>query len=91
MHQEAPNVISEGQNPFDHEGNFKTEIALDLALEQRALGDLDAAAALDLLIDFFMTSQNYIFNGGSSLNYEFSSAGKDTTSSASTARWKFFI
>ena len=85
MHQETPTVINEGQTPFDREGNFITEIAIDLALEQRALGDIDAADALDWLIDFFMTSQNYIFNGDSSLNYGFSSAGKDPISSAPPA------
>ena len=67
MHRETPTVIIEGQTPFDRDGNFIAEKAIDLAFEQRALGDLDAADTLDLLIDFFSTSQNYIFNGSVTL------------------------
>ena len=62
MQQETPTALSEAQTPFDADGVFNTEKAIDLAFEQRALGDIDAADDLDLLIDFFMTSQNYIFN-----------------------------
>jgi hypothetical protein len=68
MHKETPTVIIKGQEPFDRDGNFIAEKAIDLALEQRALGDLDAADTLDLLVDFFSTSQNYIFNGGVTLD-----------------------
>ena len=85
MHKETPTVIIEAQTPFDRDGNFIAEKAIDLAFEQRALGDLDAADTLDLLIDFFSTSQNYIFNGDYSLNHEFSSAERDPLSPASPA------
>jgi len=70
MHQETPTAVAEGQTPFDLDGNFNVEKAIDLALEHRGLGDVDAANALDLLIDFFSTSENYIFNGDNSLNYK---------------------
>ena len=85
MHQETPTAVVEGQTPFDRDGNFNAEKAIDLALEQRSLGDIDAADALDLLVDFFSTSQNYIFNGDGSLNYEFSSVASDPVSPAPTA------
>ena len=62
MRQETPTVIITAQSPFDVDGAFNVEKAIDLALERRTLGDIDAADALDLLVDFFMTSQNYIFN-----------------------------
>ena len=53
MHQETPTAVVEGQAPFDLDGNFNAGKAIDLALEDRALGDIDAANALDLLVDFF--------------------------------------
>ena len=73
MHEETPTVIIEDQTPFDRDGNFIAEKAIDRAFEQRALGDLDAADTLDLLIDFFSTSQNYIFNGGITLDQRITS------------------
>ena len=85
MHQETPAAIIGGQAPFERDGSFNDEKAINLALEQRALGDIDSADALDLLIDFFSTSQNYIFNGDYSLNHEFSSAERDPLSPASPA------
>ncbi len=70
MRQETPTTVIEVQTPFDRDGNFITAKARDLALEQRALGDLDGADALDQLIDFFITSQNYIFNGAVTFEQE---------------------
>lgn len=70
MHQETPIAIIEAQTPFDPDGTFNPDKAIDQALEQRALGDIDAADALDLLIDFFSTSQNYIFNGAVTFTQE---------------------
>ena len=70
MRKETPTAVVEGQTPFDRDGNFNAEKAIDLALEQRSLGDIDAADALDLLVDFFSTSQKYIFNGDNSFTYK---------------------
>ena len=82
MHQETPTATFEGQSPFDRDGNFNAAQAIDLAFEKRALGELDSADNLDLLIDFFITSQNYIFNGVSALNHEFSLAERNQISPA---------
>jgi hypothetical protein len=82
MHQETPTATFEGQSPFDRDGNFNAAQAIDLALGKRALGEIDSADALDLLIDFFITSQNYIFNGVSALNHEFSLAERNQISPA---------
>jgi len=71
MQQETPTALTEAETPFDADGVFNTEKAVDLAFEQRALGDIDAADDLDLLVDFFMTSQNYIFNTAVILEQEF--------------------
>jgi len=73
MHQETPTVIHGGQSPFDGDGNFNVATAIDIAFEQRALGALDAADALELLADFFMTSQNYIFNSILAFEHEMAS------------------
>lgn len=72
MHQETPITVIEVQRPFDRDGNFIIKKAINLALEQRALGAIEAADALDLLTDFFMTSQNYIFNDILPSRYEHS-------------------
>jgi hypothetical protein len=82
MHQETPTATFEGQPLFDRDGNFNAAQAIDLALEKRALGEIDSADALDLLIDFFITSQNYIFNGISASDHEFSPAERNQISPA---------
>ena len=85
MYQETPAARSEGHPPFDRDGPFNAELAIDLALEKRAFGDLDSADALDLLIDFFVTSQNYIFNGINTFNHEFALGGRNLISPAPPA------
>ena len=70
MNQKTPVLSDDHQAPFDGDGNFDAEKAVDLAMAQRAAGDLDSADSLDVLIDFFLTSQNYIFNGVISFEQE---------------------
>ena len=70
MQQQTPPALTEAQTPFDVDGAFNTEKAISLAFEQRALGDIDAADDLDLLVNFFITSQNYVLSGTMKLEQE---------------------
>ena len=71
MNQKTPIAFIQPPSPFDHDGNFIAQKAIELAAAQRALGDLDAAEALDLLVDFFSTSQNYVLNGVALLDTDY--------------------
>ena len=70
MNQETPGLSINCPAPFDGDRNFDAQKAIDLARAHRAVGDLDSAEALDLLVDFFLTSRNYIFNGVISFEQE---------------------
>ena len=70
MQQETLTAFIEAQTPFDADGAFNTEKAISLAFEQRALGNIDAADDLDLLVNFFITSQNYVLSSTMKLEQE---------------------
>ena len=75
MYQEAPVAITEGLTPFEVDGTFNIQKAMNLASEQRELGYMVAADALELLADFFITSESYILDGINSLSQDICSAG----------------
>ena len=83
MYLETRSSEAKVLSPFLADGSFDCHLAISIISHLKAAGDFELAETLELLNEFFRTSESYIFDMAEPSAFELPSAGFANTSSQS--------